>query len=81
MDHDKENTFVTKQIDNVVSDKNRIEVIKKNLIVQSDQKEDENQELDQKIDEQKQLRTEKLLELDKVMLEFEQKQRDRVTWT
>lgn len=42
MDHEVQKNMVTKKIDNIVSDKNRIEAIKKNLIYQVDQREEEN---------------------------------------
>ena len=74
MDYHSQKTILSNKIDTVLSDKIRIENLKKSAIMQVNTKIIENQDLDEKIDELQKKRTQMLIELDKAMALFERKE-------
>lgn len=78
MDYYTQKETMKRKLENIISDKNRIDSFKRQLGSQVQQRLIENQDLDQKLDLLKNDRTEKLLELDKVMALFESKEKERI---
>jgi len=78
MDYHSQKTILNNKIDTVMSDKIRIDNLKKNIIMQVNQKIIENQDMDEKIDDLQKKRTQMLIELDKAMALFERKEQERV---